>query len=206
MSNFLDGYEDVNARIIRVRAEYPTLRLVAYIEDIDVAKGYVLIKAEAYREYEDVVPSAVDYAYEIRTDRGVNLHFWVENAVTSAYGRVIGLLSPGGIARSTRQDMEKVEALSAKDVAPVSDEFWATNPATASVPTLAEAVTTLASTMGATAKPGVPSCNHGARVWRTGEKNGKPWGNYGCTEKARANQCGPMWYVLASDGSWKPQV
>ena len=84
MSNFLEGYEDVNARIIRIRAEYPSLRLVAYIEDIDITKGYVLIKAEAYREYEDLVPSAVDYAYEVRSDRGVNQHFWVENAVTSA--------------------------------------------------------------------------------------------------------------------------
>ena len=59
MSNFLEGYEDVNARIIRARAEYPSLRLVASIEDIDITKGYVLIKAEAYREYEDVAPSAV---------------------------------------------------------------------------------------------------------------------------------------------------
>ena len=36
MSNFLEGYEDVNARIIRARAEYPTLRLVAYIEDVNL--------------------------------------------------------------------------------------------------------------------------------------------------------------------------
>ena len=204
MSNFLEGYEDVNARIIRVRAEYPSLRLVAYIEDIDVTKGYVLIKAEAYREYEDLVPSAVDYAYEVRSDRGVNQHFWVENAVTSAYGRVIGLLSPGGIARSTKQDMEKVEMLSTKDAAPDNTDFWATNPAAAAIPTLAQAVTTLAETMGAT-DVGVPSCNHGPRIWRSGEKNGKPWGVYGCSEKVKANQCAPFWYMQTSTG-WKPQL
>lgn len=204
MSDFLAGYEDVNARIIRVRAEYPSLRLVAYIEDIDVAKGFVLIKAEAYREYGDIEPSAVDYAYEVRTDRGVNLHFWVENAVTSAYGRVLGLLSPGGKARSTLQDMQKVEALAAKDVAPVSDDFWATNPAATAIPTLAQAVTTLAETM-VSADPGVPSCNHGPRIWRTGDKNGKPWGVYGCSEKVKANQCAPAWYMQTSSG-WRPQV
>ena len=65
MSNFLEGYEDVNARIIRARKEFPTLRLVAYIEDIDITKGYVLIRAEAYKEYEDHLPSAVDYAEDI---------------------------------------------------------------------------------------------------------------------------------------------
>jgi hypothetical protein len=86
MSNFLEGYEDVNARIIRARAEFPTLRLVASIEDIDITKGYVLIKAEAYKEYEDHLPSAVDFALEMRSDRGVNLHFWVENCVPQLMG------------------------------------------------------------------------------------------------------------------------
>ena len=111
--SFLDGYEDVNARIKRARAEFPGLRLVAYIEDIDLKNGYILIRAEAYKNYEDEKPSAVDYALEVRSDRGVNANFWVENCVTSAYGRVIGLLSPGGVGRPTRQDMEKVEAIQA---------------------------------------------------------------------------------------------
>ena len=60
---FLDNYEDVNARIKRFRSEFPSGRLIAFIEDIDLNKGTVLIRAEAYREYEDAVPSAVDYAY-----------------------------------------------------------------------------------------------------------------------------------------------
>jgi hypothetical protein len=97
MSNFLEGYEDVNARIIRARSEFPSLRLIAYIEDIDITKGYVLIRAEAYKNYEDEKPSAVDYAFEMRADSGVNKNFWIENCSTSAYGRVLGLLTPGGI-------------------------------------------------------------------------------------------------------------
>ena len=111
--SFLDGYEDVNARIKRARAEFPTLRLVAYIEDIDLKNGYILVRAEAYKNYDDDKPTAVDYALEVRSDRGVNANFWVENCVTSAYGRVIGLLSPGGAGRPTRQDMEKVESVQA---------------------------------------------------------------------------------------------
>ena len=201
MSNFLEGYEDVNARIIRARSEYPTLRLVAHIEDIDITKGYILVKAEAYKTYEDEKPSAVDYAFEMRSDRGVNLHFWVENAITSAYGRVIGLLTPGGIARSTKQDMEKVEALSAKDVAPVSDDLWAT---TASILTSIEAVK---NELGGTLLQGKPECKHGVRVWKTGTsaKTGREWGNYSCVEKSKANQCEPVWYMQTSTG-WAPQV
>ena len=60
---FLDNYEDVNARIKRFRTEFPSGRLIAFIEDIDIIKGTILVKAEAYREYEDTVPSAVDYAF-----------------------------------------------------------------------------------------------------------------------------------------------
>jgi len=199
MSNFLEGYEDVNARIIRARKEFPTLRLVAYIEDIDITKGYILVKAEAYKEYEDHLPSAVDYAFEMRSDRGVNLHFWVENAITSSYGRVIGLLTPGGIARSTFQDMEKVEALSAKDVAPVGDDLWFTIPEAVEALEMAKKEITKLQTN--------VECKHGPRVWRTGTsaKTGKEWGNYSCVEKSKATQCEPVWYMQTSTG-WAPQV
>jgi hypothetical protein len=199
MSNFLEGYEDVNARIIRARAEFPTLRLVASIEDIDITKGYVLIKAEAYKEYEDYLPSAVDFALEMRSDRGVNLHFWVENCVTSAYGRVLGLLTPGGIARSTKQDMEKVEALSAADVAPVSNDLWATTP-------VAQTIEAVKNELGGIYLQGKAECKHGARIWKTGTaKTGREWGNYSCTEKSKATQCEPVWYMQTSTG-WAPQV
>ena len=199
MSNFLEGYEDVNARIIRARAEYPTLRLVAYIEDIDITKGYILVKAEAYKEYEDHLPSAVDYALEVRSDRGVNLHFWVENAVTSAYGRVIGLLTPGGIARSTKQDMEKVELLSTAEVMARNDDLWATTPeGSKAIDTTKNEIARLQTT---------PECKHGARIWKTGtsQKTGRDWANYSCIEKSKAAQCEPVWYMQTSIG-WAPQV
>jgi len=201
MTNFLEGYEDVNARIIRARSEFPTMRLVAYIEDIDITKGYILVRAEAYRNYDDEKPSAVDYALEVRSDRGVNLHFWVENCITSAYGRVLGLLTPGGIARSTKQDMEKVEVLSAKAVAPLADDLWATN-------AIAATIQNVANELNATVLDPKPECRHGARVWRTGTsaKTGKAWANYSCVEKSKASQCEPLWYVFTSDGTWKPQI
>jgi hypothetical protein len=199
MSNFLEGYEDVNARIIRARSEYPSLRLVAYIEDIDITKGYVLIRAEAYKNYEDEKPSAVDYAFEMRADSGVNKNFWIENCSTSAYGRVLGLLTPGGIARSTRQDMEKVEALSARDVALVNDDLWATTPeGFIAIDTAKNEVSRLQTT---------PECKHGARIWKTGtsSKTGRDWANYSCIEKSKATQCEPVWYMQTSTG-WHPQV
>ena len=113
---FLDNYEDVNARIKRFRAEFKSGRLVAYIESFDIEKGTILVRAEAYREYEDTVPSAVDYAFGNVNTYPQNMRKWmVEDTITSAYGRCIGLLTPSleHSSRPTMQDMEKVETLPA---------------------------------------------------------------------------------------------
>lgn len=114
--SFLDNYEDVNSRIKRFRSEFPSGRLVAYVEDTNLKEGWILIKAEAYKEYEDHLPSAVDYAYGNVATYPANLKKWfVEDTITSAYGRVIGLLTPSleHKARSTVQDMERSSSLQA---------------------------------------------------------------------------------------------
>ena len=193
--SFLDGYEDVNARIKRARAEFPGLRLVAYIEDIDLKNGYILVRAEAYKNYEDEKPSAVDYALEVRSDRGVNANFWVENCVTSAYGRVIGLLSPGGVGRPTRQDMEKV------DQAPLQ-----TRGAGGAIPSASESINALRAKLGAVEMPEPPICKHGHRVLLEGlsNKTGKPYKGYMCPEKVKGNQCDPIWLRQYGDKWLRP--
>lgn len=203
MPDFLENYELANDSIKRFREEYPSGRLVALIEDIDLAAGWVLIKAEAYREYEDHLPSAVDFAYGNVAFYPANMKKWfVEDTTTSALARVIKLLTPSA-ARPSREDMQKVETLAPM---PDNQDFWATEPETAGIPVLADAVATVAAGLGGGAIEGKPLCVHGARVWRTGEKNGRAWYNYGCSEKNRSNQCSPIWYVLTSDGTFKPQV
>ena len=202
---FLDNYEDVNARIKRFRAEYPTGRLIAYIEDIDVLKGTVLVKAEAYREYEDAVPSAVDYAFGNVATYPNNMKKWfIEDTVSSAYGRVIGLLTPSleFNSRPTKQDMEKVETL------PTDSDPWSTKAAIEDMPTMASAIGEIEQSLGGAQVAAAPRCSHGTMVWAEGtaKATGKPWAAYKCTEKNRASQCNPYWHVLGSDGKWKPQV
>jgi hypothetical protein len=112
----LSNYEDVNARITRFRAEFPMGRLEAHIDHIDFDNGRILVRALAFRTDDpNELPAAIDYAHEHRATVGVNRDFWVENAITSAYGRAIGALSPSG-SRPTRQDMEKAEKLEAQAV------------------------------------------------------------------------------------------
>jgi hypothetical protein len=200
---FLDNYEDVNARIKRFRSEFPTGRLIAYIEDIDVIKGTVLVKAEAYREYENALPSAVDYAFGNVAHLTNNMKKWlIEDTVTSAYGRVIGLLTPSEHARPTVQDMQKVENL------PADPDPWSNRAAIEDIPTMASAIGEIEQSLGGAQVAEPPRCPHGTMVWAEGtaKATGKPWAAYKCTEKNRANQCNPYWHVLGSDGKWKPQV
>ena len=199
---FLDNYEDVNARIKRFRTEFPSGRLVAYIEDIDIIKGTVLVKAEAYREYEDAVPSAVDYAFGNVATLTNNMKKWlIEDTVTSAYGRVIGLLTPSEHARPTVQDMQKVENL------PADPDPWSTKAAIEDMPTMATAVNEISQTLGGEQVAEAPRCAHGTMVWAEGtSKAGKPWACYRCTERNKATQCQPNWYVMTSSGKWAPQV
>jgi hypothetical protein len=201
---FLDNYEDVNARIKRFRAEFPSGRLVAYIESFDIEKGTILVRAEAYREYEDTLPSAIDYAFGNVATYPQNMRKWmVEDTITSSYGRCIGLLTPSleHSSRPTAQDMLKVETL------PADSDPWSTKASIEDMATMATAVLDISTQLGGELVPETPRCSHGTMVWAEGtaKATGKPWAAYKCTERIRANQCNPVWQVMTSSG-WKPQV
>ena len=217
MFNLAD-YEDVNSRIKRFRLEFPSGRLEAFIEDVDLKAGYILIKALAYRNYEDEKPAAIDYAFEIKATHGVNANFFIENCVTSAYGRVIGALTPSEVARSTRQDMEKVERLEA---APVNIQEARAIGLTSyeigrlaagvsikgkeikNAPHVSEALDNLATKLGAEVIGEQPKCEHGYRIKKEGvsDKTKKPYLGYACTELKKAYQCQIIWYKELG-GKW----
>jgi hypothetical protein len=202
--SFLDNYEDVNARITRFRSEFPSGRLITIIEDKDLTAGWVLIRAEAYREFEDAVPSAVDYAYGNVASLTQNMKKWlIEDTSTSAIGRCIGLLTPSPAGRPTRQDMERVETL------PAASDPWATVKIAQDTGTtaLTTAIKEIGAQLGGELVAEPARCAHGTMIWKQAAAGSpKNWGGYFCTQKTKATQCTPYWHVLASDGKWKPQV
>jgi hypothetical protein len=219
--SFLDNYEDVAARIARLWATHPTARVQTNIVDFNAEKGFVLIQAQIFREYEDVNPSATDYAFGNVATYNVNMKkFFVEDTVTSAIGRAIGLLL-GADKRPTRQDMEKVENLSTKVANSTADDYdpWtvkfgdvpsfktAAEAEQSGIPSLGSSMDEIAKQLGGELVQEAPQCSHGHRVWKQAHEGApKNWGGYFCTERTKATQCAPTWYVLASDGKWKPQV
>ena len=186
----MDNYEDVATRIQRFWATHPSGKIHTSIIDIDLTAGYVLIECRVYKEFEDHEPSGIDFAYgNVATFNPGMKKWFIEDTVTSAIGRAVGLVL-GTDKRPTAQNMAQVEIAEPKIVnTSVADIYdpWATE------------------TQSLTATDPTPRCDHGARVWKTGEKNGKAWAHYKCQEANRDNQCAPIWYVLSSDGTWKPQ-
>jgi hypothetical protein len=189
--------------------------------DFNAEKGYVLIQAQIFREYEDINPSATDYAFGNVATYNVNMKkFFVEDTVTSAIGRAIGLLL-GADKRPTRQDMEKVETISTKVANSTADDYdpWtqkfgevasfktAEEAEQAGIPSLGSSMDEIKKQLGGELIAEAPQCSHGHRIWKQAHEGApKNWGGYFCTERTKATQCAPNWYVLASDGKWKPQV
>ena len=217
---FLDNYEASRERLERWIATYPLGKIHTRIVEFNAEKGYVLIEAAAYRNLEDIVPAGIDYAYGYQGAYQQNMKRWfVEDTVTSAIMRVQQLVM-GGAERSTKEIMAQVETKSAVIANAEKDyDYWTTKfgevPSykteaevhAAGIVTAADAIAQIASELGGKLAEESPQCSHGHMIWKkSAEGSAKTWGGYFCTERTKATQCQPRWYVLASDGKWKPQV
>jgi len=205
--SFLENYEGVAARIQRFWATYPTGKIHTSIIDVDIKQGYILVECRIYKKYEDEQPAGIDYAFGNVATYNVNMKKWfVEDTVTSAIGRCAGLVL-GTDARPTQENMRHVEHIDPQIVRQSADDvdLWAT-PISEDLVPASEAIEQIKSQLGGQQIAAAPICAHGHMIWRSGDKNGKAWGGYMCVEKSKAKACPPRWFVLASDGQWKPQV
>jgi len=216
----LEDYEPVEERLAKFIKDFPDFRLetelVAHTHD------RYIVKASIYRTYADSAPYSSGLAEETVSSRGVNSTSALENCETSAIGRALanaGYATKG--KRASREEMAKVNANKPKPFAeklaeritvPKEDDPWTIKTVT-EAPAAAMSVEEVAKTIGATILKDDPTCLHGNRIWRTGVKNGKPWGMWACDARpmngerfADVEKCDPMWMSLASDGTWKERI
>jgi len=189
----LAEYETALQRIKRFRDEFPAGRLETSIIDVDLTKGHVLIEARAYREHEDVVPAAVDYAYGNQAFYNQNMKRWfIEDTSTSAIARVISLLSPGE-HRSTAETMAQVVTDSP---ASLESDPWATVTITAegTAEPLASGLNLIQGALGGEIVAQGETCEHGRMVFKEGisSKTGNKYKGWVCPSKAKP-QCAPRW-------------
>jgi hypothetical protein len=221
MAGFLDNYEDVAARIKRFWETHPTGRIENHIVEFNAEKGFILVQTQIFKEYEDEKPSAIDYAFGNVATYNVQMKkFFCEDTVTSSIGRAIGLLL-GTDKRPTRQDMEKVESISTSVAKSTADDYdpWtkkfgdvpsyktAAEAEQSGIPSLGSSMDEVAKQLGGQLVAEAPQCSHGHMIWKQSHDGApKTWGGYFCTERTKATQCTPRWYVLRSTGKWEPQV
>jgi hypothetical protein len=207
MAGFLDGYEDVAARIKRLHATYPSNRVETHIIDFNAQSGYILVECRIFREYEDEKPSAIDFAFGRVESYNPSMKRWfVEDTVTSAIGRCAGLLL-GSETRPTKQNMEQVETLPKAFVDKIEDDPWSKPFAEDGFATAATGIAEIVNQLGGELIGEAPQCKHGHRILKEGTspKTGKAYRGHVCIEKVKANQCPAIWYNLSADGKWKVQ-
>jgi len=217
MAGFLENYEGNKERTDRWLKTFPQGRLEAHIVEFNAEKGYVLVQAKAWRNQEETEPAGIDFAVGYREAFNPNMKRWFcEDTVTSALMRVMALVM-GGTEKATKETMEQVKVNDATK--PQDYDYWTTKfgevpsyktageAEQAGIPSLGSSMDEIAKQLGGELVQEAPQCRHGHRVWRTGTsaKTGKDWANYSCVGK-KPDQCEPLWYVLTSDGTWKPQV
>ncbi|HEX8559689.1 MAG TPA: hypothetical protein VF668_16440 [Pyrinomonadaceae bacterium] len=87
-----DEYITVSERIEKFYAKFPQGRILTSIVEHNAETGFILIRAEVYREPEDGLPAATGHAYELRSAGHVQAGSYVEVCETSSVGRALALL------------------------------------------------------------------------------------------------------------------
>ena len=217
----LEDYETVEERLAKFWKDNPDGRIDTVLVEHTLQR--FIVKAAIYRTEVDASPWTTGYAEETVSTRGVNSTSALENCETSAIGRALanaGFATKG--KRPSREEMGKVkssepkpfaEKLADKIIMPVESDPWTTKEVSLA-PLAAEAITLLEEKLGAIKiDKDIPHCSHGAREWRTGNKNGKNWGLMGCSNKpmngerfADVVKCDPIWYKIDPNGAWKADI
>jgi hypothetical protein len=107
MSFDLSKYATVEERLALFWAANPDGRIYTTPTDLGVS-SWCVFRAEVYRHRDDPHPVTTGFAYEEKTERGVNATSHVENCETSAIGRALANWIYQAGKRASREEMEKV--------------------------------------------------------------------------------------------------
>ena len=201
---FLDNYLTVNEKVKLAHEKYPNLRIVANIIEHDLAAGYALVQADFYRDAQDINPAFRDFAYGNVAFYPNNMKRWfIEDTTSSAIGRVISVALATS-EKPNKETMEQIERSNAKQVNADDQGAWGIVASVQeSMPTAATSMVELSESLGSEIMDEAPICAHGHMIFKTGQKAGKEWGGWFCTEKSKDRQCPPAWGIRSATNGMK---
>jgi hypothetical protein len=129
--NPIQDYITVAERIEKFYERYPDGRITTHIVEHDAERGFILFRAEVYRNADDAQPGATGHAYELKSEGYVQRTSYIEVGETSAVGRALAFLNfetKRGIA--SREEMEK-SAKMTREPTVAREQVKAPAPATA---------------------------------------------------------------------------
>jgi hypothetical protein len=106
--NPIQDYVTVAERIEAFYRKYPEGRIITNIVEHDAERGFILMRAEIYRNADDALPAATGHAYELKSEGYVQRTSYIEVCETSCVGRALAMAGfevKRGIA--SREEMEK---------------------------------------------------------------------------------------------------
>jgi hypothetical protein len=106
--NPIQDYITVAERIEKFYERYPEGRIITHIIEHDAERGFILIRAEVYRNPDDALPAATGHAYELKSEGYVQRTSYIEVGETSAVGRALAMAGfevKRGIA--SREELDK---------------------------------------------------------------------------------------------------
>lgn len=136
----IQDYITVAERIEKFYERYPEGRIITNIIEHDPERGFILMRADVYRNAEDTLPTSTGHAYELKSEGYVQRTSYIEVCETSSVGRALalagfevrrGIASREEIMKSARHTKE--EALREKATATAATTA-ATTAAAATVP------------------------------------------------------------------------
>ena len=191
MSNYLDDYVSVQDRLKEFINAYPDYRIKTHVleESLTPNCDVYIVKTELYRTEADAAAWTTGLSSESKQKQ-----YALELAETGSLGRALNLAGffakPSGSPKKPIQTTKPQLAEFIKEQRPNDAEpiVWD--------------VTAIAEEFGAEVIDEIPICNHGPMILKQGNKEGKEYRGWVCTERDKSRQCPAKWMKIASDGKW----
>jgi hypothetical protein len=191
MSNYLDDYVSVQDRLKEFINAYPDYRIKTHVLEESLASScdVYIVKTELYRTEADAAAWTTGLSSESKQKQ-----YALELAETGSLGRSLNLAGffakPSGTPKKPIQTTKPELAQFVKEQRPNDPEpiVWD--------------VTAIAEELGAEVIDEIPICNHGPMILKQGNKEGKEYRGWVCSERDKSRQCPAKWMKIGSDGKW----